>query len=307
MNADEIIIDPEFEKLLPYTDATEDALLEQSIIETEGPTDPLTLWGDSNILIDGHRRLKICKKHDLPFRTVREYLESSEDVRIWMLLKQLSRRNLQDKQRPRLVRELYDRIRINSMRGDGNAAEQVADMIGTTRRSIYRYVAKQRVIDSLIPGWQVQAERHGLNEETARLVAKCSKNDQELLLDACIGEQSWICKPSEIDMRVKAMLDMPKSKPKPAKPLPFGTELPGEVSETVGKPEGKKATQRELASKIAEAQSVCKELKRIVDELTSSRYIDSGILRQRMLTSVSRVAQCLKFMTDHAHERSGNR
>jgi hypothetical protein len=182
MKAEDIIIEPEFERLLPLTDATEDTLLETSILESNGPTDPLTLWGDSNILIDGHRRLKVCKKHDLPFTVVREDLESAEDVRIWMLCKQLSRRNLQDRQRPRLVRELYDRIKANKAHSDGNAADVIAGMLGTTKRSVYRYVERQRKIDQLIPGWQIQAERIGLGKGIVEKVADYYSFSKESLI-----------------------------------------------------------------------------------------------------------------------------
>ena len=44
--------------------------LEQNIIE-EGCRDPLIVWenGNKNILVDGHNRYKICKKHGVAFKT----------------------------------------------------------------------------------------------------------------------------------------------------------------------------------------------------------------------------------------------
>jgi hypothetical protein len=309
VDANEITIDPEFESLLPSTDATEDALLEQSIIETQGPRDPLTLWGDSNILIDGHRRLNICKKHNLPFQVVREELESAEDVRIWMLLKQISRRNVMDKHRPRLVTELYERVRDQSQRGDGNAAERVAGMIGTTRRNVYRHVSKHRLIAKLIPGWQVHAERIGMDMDTAQAISNCNESDQAMLLEACVGNQTSICSSRELKQRVMQALEIKKRK-KPL-PLPFKVELPpeveiGEFVDPTNDSARKKVSNREVSRKIAEAEERAKELKQLVEEVTSRRYVDSGVMRQRMLTSVSRVAQCLKFMSENLHERTLN-
>jgi hypothetical protein len=306
MNADDIIIDREFEQLLPYTDATEDALLEQSIVESEGPTDPLVLWGDSNILIDGHRRLKVCKTHNLPFTVRREELESADDVRIWMLCKQLSRRNVQDRQRPRLVRELYDRIRDNKARKDGNAAEAVGRMTGITKRSVYRLLEQQRKLDRLIPGWQVQAERVGLSKEAALQVAECSESDQQMLLEVCVGERDDPADKRRIQQQIRSALDLGKKKKRV--PLPFDVELPPgvELGEFADPSDlGKKATKKQIAEKIAETQAACRRTKRLIEELTGHSYVDSGVLRQRMLVSVSRVASCLKFLADHAHERPG--
>ena len=190
MNAEDIIIDPEFELLLPFTDSTEDALLEQAVVDTSGPLDPLVLWGDSNILIDGHRRLKICKKHNLPFTIAREPLASREDVTVWMLFKQLGRRNVRDHARPRLVRKLYDRIKDGRKKCDGNAADIIAETIGTTRRSVYRYLELQKTVEKLIPGWQTQAERIGLSKNMAAALSDYSPEDQEMLLDECVGNRT---------------------------------------------------------------------------------------------------------------------
>ena len=87
----EIIIDEEFRLLLPILDETTFRLLEENILEY-GCRDPLILW--NGILIDGYNRYKICNHHQLPFTTVDMEFDSREEVLIWIISNQISRRNL---------------------------------------------------------------------------------------------------------------------------------------------------------------------------------------------------------------------
>lgn len=80
----------------PLTPDEHDAL-ERSIL-AEGCRDALVLWGD--MLVDGHNRYGICRKHGLPFQTVQSTrFQSLEDVHLWMIDQHLGRRSLSDYQR----------------------------------------------------------------------------------------------------------------------------------------------------------------------------------------------------------------
>jgi hypothetical protein len=86
-----IIIDEEFKYLLPALDTETYARLEEDLIEN-GCRDAIILWG--NIIIDGHNRFEICTRLEIPFETVEMEFESREEVLIWIINTQLSRRNL---------------------------------------------------------------------------------------------------------------------------------------------------------------------------------------------------------------------
>lgn len=73
------------------------ASLEQSLL-AEGCRDALVLWGD--VLVDGHNRYEICRKHSIEFRTVQNpSFKSMDDVRLWMIDNHLGRRSVSDYQR----------------------------------------------------------------------------------------------------------------------------------------------------------------------------------------------------------------
>lgn len=62
---DDIKIDKEFAALIPALSPDELAQLERSLL-AEGCRDPLIVWKEKNILLDGHNRLSICRQHDIP-------------------------------------------------------------------------------------------------------------------------------------------------------------------------------------------------------------------------------------------------
>jgi len=87
----EIIIDEEFKGLLPPLDEETFLWLENNILEY-GCREPLVVWG--NTLIDGHNRHEILMRHELPVNTVSMEFDSRDDVIIWIISTQVSRRNL---------------------------------------------------------------------------------------------------------------------------------------------------------------------------------------------------------------------
>jgi len=86
-----IILDEQFQFLLPTLDDETYRLLEENILEF-GVREPLVLW--RRILIDGYNRYKICIEHELPFNIVEMEFNSRDEVLIWIISNQISRRNL---------------------------------------------------------------------------------------------------------------------------------------------------------------------------------------------------------------------
>lgn len=104
-------IDPEFKNLIPPLTAEEYAGLEESILQ-EGCRDALIVWGDT--LIDGHNRFEICTRHNIPYEITEMFFPSRDDVKLWMLKNQLSRRNLSDMQRVAMVRKCEDAVKAKA-------------------------------------------------------------------------------------------------------------------------------------------------------------------------------------------------
>lgn len=89
--AHDILIDKEFQALIPPLSAEEKQQLEANIL-ADGCRDPLVMWGET--LIDGHNRYEICTRLGLPFNTIEKQFESRDEVVLWMCINQLGRRNI---------------------------------------------------------------------------------------------------------------------------------------------------------------------------------------------------------------------
>lgn len=86
-----IKVDPEFRALLPPLTEAEKRGLERSIL-AEGCRHPIITW--RGIILDGHQRYDICRKHGIEFKTIEIELEDRISAKIWILNNQLARKNL---------------------------------------------------------------------------------------------------------------------------------------------------------------------------------------------------------------------
>jgi ParB-like chromosome segregation protein Spo0J len=86
-------IDEEFERLLPPLLPEEYEGLKNNIAKA-GTCDPLTVWKETGILIDGHHRRKICEELGIKPPINKLSFASREEVVAWMLDYQRSRRNM---------------------------------------------------------------------------------------------------------------------------------------------------------------------------------------------------------------------
>ena len=96
----DLTVDPEFRDLIPPLNEEELKLLEASIV-ADGCESPLIVW--NGVIVDGHNRYAICRKHEIPFAIQEKNFSSRDDAMLWMLRNQLGRRNLNDYQRGEMV------------------------------------------------------------------------------------------------------------------------------------------------------------------------------------------------------------
>lgn len=114
LKSDELIIDKEFEELLPVLTPDESENLEQSILNN-GLLDPIKVWEEPGtgrfIIIDGHNRYRILKKNNISLNywdykiIYADELPTRDDVKRWMLEQQLGRRNLSDIEKYEIVQK----------------------------------------------------------------------------------------------------------------------------------------------------------------------------------------------------------
>lgn len=84
-------IDPEFSSLLDPVEPEADKALGEAI-RISKYVEPILIWNGT--IIDGHRRYKICKNKNIPFRTREIHFEDRSEAKIFMLTFQVAERNL---------------------------------------------------------------------------------------------------------------------------------------------------------------------------------------------------------------------
>lgn len=99
-----MIVNPEFQELIPRLSEEEYKGLEESI-KKEGCRDAIIVWRGR--IIDGHNRYKICKENNIKFNTIENTnLKNENEAKIWIINNQFSRRNIDPYTRGELALEL---------------------------------------------------------------------------------------------------------------------------------------------------------------------------------------------------------
>ena len=109
----DLTVDPEFRDLIPPLNEEELKLLEEGLV-VNGCASLLIVC--NGVIVDGHNRYAICRKHEIPFAIQEKNFSSRDDAMLWMLRNQLGRRNLNNYQRVELVLKFEPLVK--------NAAEQ---------------------------------------------------------------------------------------------------------------------------------------------------------------------------------------
>lgn len=92
-------IDAELSGIMPELSKEEYKELESSLLEDGFKGAPIIVWKQEGIIVDGHNRYSICRKHDIPYEVQELNFDSRDDVVQWMIRAQLGRRNLSSLQK----------------------------------------------------------------------------------------------------------------------------------------------------------------------------------------------------------------
>lgn len=106
----DVIVDPEFSGLIPPL--TDEALsgLEENILR-DGCLEPLTVWAERRILLDGHNRKAICDRYGIDYGVRELSFPDREAAADWIDANQLGRRNLTPDQVSLLRGRRYNRLK----------------------------------------------------------------------------------------------------------------------------------------------------------------------------------------------------
>jgi hypothetical protein len=137
----EIEIDEEFAGLIPPLTEEEHQQLEANLL-ADGCRDPLAVWAEEGILLDGHNRYRICQQHGIDFDVREVSLESRDAAQIWIIKNQFGRRNLTPYQRAELALKLEPLVAAQAKEN------QVANLMQGDHRPVSQNSAEREAVDT---------------------------------------------------------------------------------------------------------------------------------------------------------------
>jgi ParB-like chromosome segregation protein Spo0J len=132
-NINDLKIDPEFRDLFPPLTEEEYGLLEDHIVEIGHLIEPIVVWKDLNIIVDGHNRYQICKKLDIEIKIQEMEFRDREDVKAYIIKHHMGRRSLSLFQRIeaalKMEKIFVEQAKANQSAGGGAVKQKSAEPI----------------------------------------------------------------------------------------------------------------------------------------------------------------------------------
>ncbi len=127
-----IIVDPEFKALLGPLSPSELGALEANLIADGRALEPLIIWAEESILLNGHNRIEICDARDIPYKVLRMNFPDREAAMKWMIENQLGRRNLSDEGKKKLKEWREQRVAAAKAAGESNRSIAAREGVSET-------------------------------------------------------------------------------------------------------------------------------------------------------------------------------
>jgi predicted transcriptional regulator len=167
-------VHPELRDYIRHESEEENAMLEQSLL-SEGCRDPLVVWKEENVLVDGHHRFEICERHGIPYTVKYQSFASVKEAKAWMRKNQIARRNLDKAERDQWIKE---------MRDEGWTQQAIADELRITKGRVSQVekslIAKHADQPSPKATPAEDKEKMALKEEVAYYAKLFKEQEQQL-------------------------------------------------------------------------------------------------------------------------------
>lgn len=186
---------PAVEKFMEKVGGNSEAMLEKMFRRGDHPEYPLAVWKEKRLLIDGHRRYRMCQKLEAEFRIHLMSFDSAEDVLEWMMDHQESGRNLsrqaiKDAETRRLIVE-------QKRAGYGDKTSEVDEAckrLGISKATFYRQRERVELMDGLIPSLTVMFSDGSVECPAQKLkkIAALSAEEQKDIHDSIIADHNFL-------------------------------------------------------------------------------------------------------------------
>jgi hypothetical protein len=137
---DPIFADPEFQGLQDSLTPAELRTLEANIIADGRALDPIVVWQEARIILDGHNRIAICVERKLPYKLSMMKFPLTPEGRTkalqWAVDHQLGRRNLSADAKSKMAD--WRRERVAAARQAGESTRAIAEKENISQKQVMR-------------------------------------------------------------------------------------------------------------------------------------------------------------------------
>lgn len=146
-------INPELKELLPALTESEFEQLEANILASPERV-AVVVWKEKEVLLDGHNRYAVCRKHKLPYRVDQVSLPDMDAARLWVINEHLGRRHFSEGQKSYWRAKQYEYRKKPEGRPKGELDQN--GLVSQPKQN------KQDVVSTR----QAVAKEHGVGEQT---------------------------------------------------------------------------------------------------------------------------------------------
>ena len=206
-------IDPEFRDKIPPMPVEDFEGLKADILRDGYVRDPLVVWKEENILLDGHHRWSVIQEHpELPYTIDHKSFPDRWAAIAWICANQLHKHNMTELQRMKLIQEEHDARQktVGGQAGNENAKKQSDE--------IHHFVSDEpQTIRNGSPGKELKtrptiAKEHGISEsavqtavEVGRGIDRAAEVDPDFKRDVLSG----VVKAKKSDLAAIRKLESP--------------------------------------------------------------------------------------------------
>lgn len=193
----QLTVDKDLHDLLVFPgDEQRIKMLEGQIIE-EGCRDPLVVWRETNIIVDGNTRHDICLRNSIPFSVVFMHFDSKSEAMQWAKDNQNNRRNMTKPQSIEVTHKIEGQIRAEAgarmlagkkidptpnLAGGvkGESRDKLADMAGVGHTT---YQKGTHILDNAPEPIKQAWKSEALSTDAAYQATKLSEERQQQIID----------------------------------------------------------------------------------------------------------------------------
>ena len=179
-------LDEEFKHLLPPLPQDSIEKLKASI-KKDGCRDPLVVWKEEKLLIDGYHRYDICEDNDISYSIIEKSFKTREEVVAWIFANQQHRRNMNKFLWAEAILKLKPSIEAEAkkhMKGGGGKAGSKISYDPAERVKTYEKLGKMAGMSEPTMR-QVEFVLNNAPDET---LDKLRKGDRKLSINGAFNE-----------------------------------------------------------------------------------------------------------------------